>query len=42
MECGEAYEKANGDDIYHDKLKPEVMKLPIRETDTDGVMIDEV
>ena len=42
LECGEAYEKANGDDIYHDKLKPEVMKLPIRETDTDGVMIDEV
>ena len=40
LECGEAYELADGDDIYHDKLKPEVMKLPIKEVDTDGVIID--
>lgn len=42
LECGAAYELADGDDIYHDKLKPEVMKLPIRGTDTDEVLIDEV
>lgn len=41
LECGIAYEKADGDDIYHDKLKPEVMKLPIREVDNDGVLIED-
>lgn len=42
LECGTAYELADGDDIYHDKLKPEVMKLPIREVDADGVMIEDI
>ena len=41
LECGAAYELADGDDIYHDKLKPEVMKLPIKDTDCDGVFIEE-
>lgn len=31
VECGNEYEDAGGDDVYHDKLKPEVMRLPIRE-----------
>lgn len=30
IECGEVYEEAGGNDIYHDKLKPEVMSLPIK------------
>lgn len=30
LECGKAYEEAGGDDIYHDKLKPEVMDLEIK------------
>ena len=42
LECGVAYENAGGDDIYHDKLKPEIMKLPIREVDTDGVDIEDI
>ena len=42
LECGAAYELADGDDIYHDKLKPEVMKLPIKDVDTDGVMIEDI
>lgn len=42
LECGAAYELADGDDIYHDKLKPEVMKLPIKEVDTDGVIIEDI
>ena len=29
LELGKIYENAGGDDIYHDKLKPEIMKLPI-------------
>ena len=29
LELGKIYEEAGGDDIYHDKLKPEVMDLPI-------------
>lgn len=29
LELGKIYEDAGGDDIYHDKLKPEVMNLPI-------------
>lgn len=43
--CIGEYNTANGfiwEYVDTDKLKPEVMKLPIRETDTDGVMIDEV
>jgi hypothetical protein len=42
LECGSAYELADGDDIYHDKLKPEIMKLPIREADSDGVLIEDI
>ena len=33
LECGKAYEDAGGDDIYHDKLKPEIMKLEIKDED---------
>lgn len=29
LELGKIYEDAGGNDIYHDKLKPEVMNLPI-------------
>lgn len=32
LELGKIYEDAGGDDIYHDKLKPEVMSLPIQDT----------
>lgn len=42
LECGEAYEKADGDDIYHDKLKPEIMRLPIKELDSEGIIIDDI
>lgn len=31
LELGKIYEDAGGDDIYHDKLKPEIMNLPIRD-----------
>lgn len=31
LEIGKVYEDANGDDIFHDKLYPEVMKLEIRD-----------
>lgn len=31
LELGKIYEDAGGDDVYHDKLKPEVMFLPIKE-----------
>lgn len=40
LECGFAYEEADGDDIYHDKLKPEIMQLPIKEVDSNGVIIE--
>ena len=30
-ETGKKYEAAGGDDIYHDKLHPEVMALPIKD-----------
>lgn len=30
-ELGKIYERAGGDDIYHDKLKPEIMKLSIKD-----------
>lgn len=33
MECGKVYESAGGDDIYHDKLYPDVMSLPVRTRD---------
>lgn len=31
IELGKIYESAGGDDIYHDKLYPEIMSLPIKE-----------
>lgn len=31
MELGKIYEAAGGDDIYHEKLKPEVLSLPIKD-----------
>lgn len=31
VECGNLYVAAGGDDIYHDKLHPDVIKLPVRE-----------
>ena len=31
LELGKIYEDAGGDDVYHDKLKPEIMSLPIKE-----------
>lgn len=31
LELGQIYEEAGGNDIYHDKLKPEVMNLPIKD-----------
>ena len=30
IECGKVYESAGGDDIYHTKLYPEVIALPIQ------------
>ncbi len=30
-ECGTVYEEAGGDDIYHHKLRPEILELPIQE-----------
>lgn len=30
-ELGKIYEAAGGDDIYHEKLKPEVLSLPIKD-----------
>ncbi len=30
MELGRVYEEAGGDDIYHSKLEPEVLALPIK------------
>lgn len=30
VECGKRYELAGGDDIYHDKLYPEIMSLPVK------------
>lgn len=33
LELGNIYEDAGGDDIYHDKLKPEVLCLPIKEVE---------
>ncbi len=33
LELGNIYEDAGGDDIYHDKLKPEVLCLPIKEAE---------
>ncbi len=31
MECGNLYVAAGGDDIYHDKLHPEVIALPVHD-----------
>lgn len=33
LELGNIYEDAGGDDIYHGKLKPEVLCLPIKEVE---------
>lgn len=33
LEAGRVYQSAGGDDIYHSKLEPEVLKLPLRESD---------
>ena len=33
LELGNIYEDAGGDDIYHDKLKPEELCLPIKEVE---------
>ena len=33
LELGNIYEDAGGDDIYHDKLKQEVLCLPIKEVE---------
>lgn len=33
VECGNLYTAAGGDDIYHDKLHPEILKLPVRDDD---------
>lgn len=33
LELGKIYEESGGNDIYHDKLKPEVMNLPIRDNE---------
>lgn len=30
MECGRVYEEAGGDDIYHEKLEPEILNLEVR------------
>lgn len=30
VECGKRYEKCGGDDIYHEKLYPEVLSLPVK------------
>ena len=30
-ELGSIYESSGGNDIYHDKLKPEVLSLPIKD-----------
>lgn len=34
LELGTIYENAGGDDIYHDKLKPEVLNLPMKESNS--------
>ena len=31
LDLGKIYETAGGNDIYHDKLKPEVLALPIKD-----------
>lgn len=31
LELGKVYEQSGGDDIYHDKLYPEIMSLPIKQ-----------
>lgn len=31
LELGKIYEESGGNDVYHDKLKPEIMNLPIKE-----------
>ncbi len=31
LESGKIYEEAGGNDIYHSKLHPEILKLPVRD-----------
>ena len=33
LELGKIYEEAGGDDIYHDRLKPDIMSLTINENE---------
>lgn len=33
LELGKIYEEAGGDDIYHDRLKPDIMSLTIKENE---------
>lgn len=33
LELGKIYEEAGGDDIYHDRLKPDIMSLMIKENE---------
>lgn len=33
VECGKVYESAGGDDIYHDKLYPDIMALHVHNKD---------
>ncbi len=33
LESGKLYEAAGGNDIYHNKLHPEILKLPVRDDD---------
>lgn len=35
IECGKEYTDAGGDDIYHEKLYPEIIALPIKEDGDD-------
>lgn len=35
VECGKRYEKAGGNDIYHEKLYPEVLSLPVKQDGDD-------
>lgn len=41
-ELGKVYESAGGDDIYHEKLQPEVLALDIKYPDGSIYKIKEV
>lgn len=40
LELGKIYEEAGGNDIYHEKLKPEIMELQIHNEDYKGDKTD--